>query len=157
MTARAWGTARAAVDDVDLLIAAARSRDETPIFSGDLLKPGMMVVSIGATLPEQHEIDPRTIDVCDLIVCDMVHEVIEETGDFIDAKAAGVAFEHKMGSLNDLVMGKLAARLASAEIPMYKSVGAAIQDIAVAEIAYQRAVERNLAVPLPMALVPRQL
>ncbi len=154
---KAVETARAAVDDVDLLIAAARSKNETPIFSGDWLRPGMMVVSIGATLPEQHEIDPRTIDVCDLIVCDMVHEVIEETGDFIDAKAAGIVFEHKMASLNDLIMGKLADRLASAKIPMYKSVGAAIQDITVAEIAYQRALERNLAVPLPMALVPRQV
>ena len=154
---KAVATSREAVEGVDLLVAAARSHDETPIFSGDWLRPGQMVVSIGATLPEQHEIDPRTIEVCDLIVCDMVHEVIEETGDFIDAKKAGVAFDHKMASLNDLIMGKLAGRLASARIPMYKSVGAAIQDITVAEIAYQRAIERKLAVPLPMALVPRQV
>lgn len=154
---KAVASAREAVEGVDILIAAARSHDETPIFKGDWLRPGQLVVSIGATLPEQHEIDPRTIDVCDLIVCDMVHEVIHETGDFIDAKAAGVAFEHKMFALNDLVMGKLAPRLASARIPMYKSVGAAIQDITVAEIAFKRATERGLGVPLPVELTPRQL
>jgi len=154
---RAVASAREAVDGADILVAAARSHDETPIFRGEWLRPGQLVVSIGATLPEQHEIDPQTIDACDLIVCDMVHEVIEETGDFIDAAAAGVKFEHKMASLNELMMGGLDARLAAARLPMYKSVGAAIQDITVAEIAFRRAVEQGLAVPLPMSLVARQL
>jgi ornithine cyclodeaminase/alanine dehydrogenase-like protein (mu-crystallin family) len=117
-----------------------------------MLCPGMVVVSIGSTAPEQREIDPRTVEACDLIVADQVDEVMEETGDFIAARAAGVRFEHKVASLNDLVMGKLGERVASARLPMYKSVGAALQDIAVAEIAVRRARERGLAVPLPIEL-----
>jgi ornithine cyclodeaminase/alanine dehydrogenase-like protein (mu-crystallin family) len=117
----------------------------------------MVVVSIGSTAPEQREIDPRTVEACDLIVADQVDEVMEETGDFIAARAAGVRFEHKVVSLNDLVMGRLGERVASARLPMYKSVGAALQDIAVAEIAVHRARERGLAVPLPIALDIKQV
>ncbi len=148
----AQDSALQAIEGADLVLAAARSRDERPVFEGAWLRPGMLVVSIGSTLPEQREIDSRTIEACDLVVCDMVQEVIEETGDFIAARTAGVEFEPKMASLNDLVMGRIGARLAAARLPMYKSVGAAVQDITVAQIAVRKALERGLATPLPIAL-----
>ena len=50
----------------------------------------------------------------------------------IAAKAAGVAFEHKMASLNELMLGKLADQVKAARMPMFKSIGAGIQDIVVA-------------------------
>lgn len=141
-----------AVKDADLVILAARSKDETPTINGDWLKPGALVVSVGSTLPEQRELDVRSIEISDLIVCDMVHEVVNETGDFIAAKAQGVAFETKLASLNDLVLGKIDDRVRESRASMYKSVGAAIQDIAVAEIACQRAVQLGLAVELDIPL-----
>lgn len=153
----AAASAAHALEGSDLVIAAARSHDEQPVFAGAWLRPGMLVVSIGSTIPEQREIDAATIEACDLIVCDMVHEVVEETGDFIAAKASGIEFESKMASLNELVRGQLQARLSAARLPLYKSVGAAVQDITVAEIAVRRALERGLATPLPMALEIKQV
>ena len=75
-----------AVEGADIVVACARSRDETPILYGQWLKPGTVVVSIGSTLPEQREIDASVVDVCDLIVCDMPEEVVDETGDMIAAR-----------------------------------------------------------------------
>jgi ornithine cyclodeaminase/alanine dehydrogenase len=144
--------ARTALEGADLVLAAARSRDETPVFAGAWLHPGMLVVSIGSTIPEQREIDAQTIAAADLIVCDMVNEVIEETGDFIAARRAGVAFEDKMHSLGELVQGRLEARVRASRLPMYKSVGAAVQDVTVARIAVQKALERGLVTTLPVAL-----
>jgi ornithine cyclodeaminase/alanine dehydrogenase len=141
-----------AVAGADIVVAAARSHDETPILSGDWLAPGVLLVSIGSTLPEQRELDVRSIELCDLIVCDMVHEVANETGDFLAAKGAGLDFAGKLATLNDLVTRKLDTRVAAARQPMYKSVGAAVQDVAVAEIAYRRAVERGLAAELDAGL-----
>lgn len=145
-------SALAAMDGSNVVLAAARSHGETPVFDGEWLRPGTLVVSIGSTMPEQREIDARTIEKSELIVCDSVEEVVTETGDFIAARAAGIAFEHKMASLNDLVLGKVDAPLADARLRMYKSVGAAVQDVAVAELAVRRASERGLAVALPVAL-----
>ena len=91
-----------AVAGADIVVASARSRDETPILYGQWLKPGTVVVSIGSTLPEQREIDASVVDTCYLIVCDMPEEVIDETGDMIAARKGGVnQFEHKIASLDD--------------------------------------------------------
>ncbi len=62
-------------------------------------------------------------------------EEAEETGYFRDAHAAGVEFDHKVFTLNQLVLGELSEKM----------VGAPLQDIAVATIAYQRALEADLA------------
>jgi ornithine cyclodeaminase/alanine dehydrogenase len=146
-----------AVAGADIVVAAARSRDETPILDGEWLAPGVLLVSVGSTVPEQRELDVRSIEVCDLIVCDSVHEVANETGDFLAARAAGVAFADKLASLNDLVAHKLDPRVAAARQPMYKSVGAAVQDVVIGEMAYRAAVERGLAAEIDARLEIKQL
>lgn len=135
-----------AVAGTDIVVAAARSYDETPILLGKWLREGQMVVSIGSTLPDQREIDERVVEACDLIVCDMPEEVVEQTGDMIAAKATGVPFDHKLVSLNRLMFEPgWGERIAQARLPMFKSVGAAIQDVVVAEMAFEKAVEAGLA------------
>ena len=153
----AVGSAESAVADATLVVAAARSHDESPILRGEWLHPGMMVVSIGSTLPEQREIDARVVDVCDLIVCDAVDEVVEETGDMLAATAAEIRFDHKLVSLNDLMSGDADDRLAAAALPMFKSVGAAIQDIAVAQLAFEKASAQGLATPLPIDFLTKDV
>jgi alanine dehydrogenase len=146
--------AEAAVRDADLVVAAARSHDESPILRGQWLREGQMVVSIGSTLPDQREIDEQVVDAADLIICDMPEEVIEETGDMIAATAAGVKFEDKIISLNDLMTGKEnGARVNSARLPMFKSVGAAIQDVVVAELAFERAMGDGSTQALPIGFM----
>lgn len=153
---RAAKSPEVAVRDVNIVIAAARSRDESPVLNGIWLEPGMTVVSIGSTLPEQREIDEETVARCDLIVCDMVEEVVDETGDMIAASRAGIAFRDKLVSLNDLVAGQADTRRRAARLPMFKSVGAAVQDIAVAALAFDRAEEAGLAVQLPISFATRR-
>lgn len=137
-------TPEEAVSGANIVIAAARSHDETPILRGKWLRDGMMVVSIGSTLPEQREIDEEIVSGSDLIVCDLCEEVIHETGDMLAAKAAGVEFESKIISLNELLTSE-SARAATSKRPMFKSVGAALQDIVVAELAVEKAVAAGLA------------
>ncbi len=149
VAARAVATPEEAVAGADIVAACARAKGEIPILHGDWLKPGTVVVSIGSTLPEQREIDVSVVDASDLIVCDMVEEVVAETGDMIAARAAGLDFHGKLASLDDLVRGRLDERLSKARLPMFKSVGAAIQDIVVAELAFEKAVAQGLALPFP--------
>jgi alanine dehydrogenase len=150
--AHAVESAQAAVAGADLVIAAARSRDETPILHGAWLVPGMTVVSIGSTVPEQHEVDVDVVRRSDLIVVDVMEEVIHETGDMLDARAANVEFEPKMATLADLVQGHCAGRRRADEIIMFKSVGSALQDIAVAELCFDRARAQGIGSALPVGL-----
>ncbi len=150
-------TPQQAIRHASIVAAAARSHDETPILLGRWLEDGQVVVSIGSTLPDQREIDEQVVERCDLIVCDMPEEVAEQTGDMLAATAAGIAFEHKLVSLNELLTDAAAAkRAAAARLPMFKSVGAAIQDVVVAEFAYERAIEKGLAERTELGFLMKQ-
>lgn len=146
-------TAEQAVENADVVICAARSRDESPTCLGQWLRPGMTVVSIGSTLPEQRELDTDAIDVARIIVADMVEEVAFDTGDMIAAAQNKVAFDKKLISLEQLIQGDHPSRKAD-DIVIYKSVGAAIQDLAVATMCYHKALTQNLGISLPSAIIP---
>lgn len=152
--AAAAQSAEQAVIGADLVIAAARSRDESPTLRGAWLEPGMTVVSIGSTLQEQHEVDVEVIRRCELIVADAPDEVAGETGDMLDATAAGVTFRDRLHSLHELVRGELPGRRSDEQILLYKSVGSALQDLAVAELCFTRARELGLGTPLPATIEP---
>lgn len=149
--ARAAGSPEEAVGDADIALAAARSRGEVPILYADWLKPGATVVSIGSTIPQQREADVSIIARADLIVCDMLEEVVEETGDMIAARQAGIDVHSKAFSLNALMAGELDAKVAAAKAPMFKSVGGGMQDIVIAEMVLEKASAAGLALPLPIS------
>lgn len=147
-------SARDAVDSADLVICAARSRDESPTMLGAWLRPGMTVVSIGSTLPEQRELDPEAITRADLIVADMVDEVAHDTGDMLAATAAGIGFTEKLVGLSQVVSGAHPGRTGPDQIMLYKSVGAAIQDLAVAALCVARAHALGLGTTIPAPIRP---
>ncbi len=149
---RAASSAEDAVAGADLVIAAARSRDETPILRGAWLAPGTTVVSIGSTLPEQREIDAEVVRRAALIVADVPQEVSHESGDMIAARAEGVEVESKLRSLSALVRGTCTGRRGAEEIVLFKSVGSALQDVAVAEMCLERATRQGLGTTLPVSL-----
>jgi len=149
--ARAAATAEEAVREADLVLAAARSRGELPILFGPWLKPGATVVSIGSTVPEQREIDVSVVERCDFIVCDAPEEVLQETGDMIAARAAGLAVHEKTFSLAQLMSGACSEQLRAARAPMFKSVGGGLQDIVVAELILTQALRAGLTIPLPIS------
>jgi alanine dehydrogenase len=154
---QAVSTAEDAVRGADIALAAARSRGELPILFGDWLEPGAIAVSIGSTIPSQREIDVSVVEQCDLIVCDAVHEVVEETGDMIAATQAGIDVHGKCFAMAALMNGDLDGRLAAARFPMFKSVGGGLQDVVVAGIILDRALEAGLSTPLPVRFAEKRV
>jgi len=146
----AAGSAEGAVAGADVVLAAARSHGEQPILYGDWLPAARTVVSIGSTVPSQREIDVSVVAACDLIVCDTVEEVAEQTGDMLAASHAGIDFRERTFSLHQLLSGELDGRVDEATRSLYKSVGGGLQDIVVAEVVLRKALEAGLATTLPI-------
>ena len=149
-------SAEEAVGGAALVTCAARSHDESPVLLGHWLSPGMTVVSVGSTVPEQREVDPETIARAGVIVADVVGEVLHDTGDLIAARAAGTVADGRVASLADLVSGAFAGREDKEQIALYKSVGSAVQDLAVAAMCVRAALDGGLgaraAVPVEVVL-----
>jgi ornithine cyclodeaminase/alanine dehydrogenase len=137
-------------ETADVVLAAARSYGEKPILFAEDLKPGATVVSIGSTVPHQREIDVSVVECCDLVVCDEVGEVIEQTGDMRAATEEGLAVQDKCASLHSLMTGAADDALAKSQIRMFKSVGSGLQDVVIAGVALDRAIEAGTAQSLPI-------
>ncbi len=150
----AVSSAEVAVQEADVVICAARSRDESPTLHGAWLAPGCTVVSLGSTLPEQREVDEDTLDRAACIVADMPAEVAHDTGDAIAATRAGVQLADKLVSLAALAAGTVTARRSERDIVVYKSVGSALQDVVIAEMLLGLARERGIGTPLAASIAP---
>ncbi|UVE19169.1 NAD(P)-binding domain-containing protein [Pseudomonas sp. LS44] len=144
---------QAAIDGVDVVMCAARSRDESPVLLGEWLQPGMIVLSIGSTLPEQREVDSTAMARADLIIADMPEEVLHETGDALVAIRDGVDVAGKTVGLDQVMSGQVPARRSPSDIVIYKSVGTALQDVVTAEMLLREALASNQYQLIPAGVV----
>lgn len=145
-------TAEEAARGADLILCAARSRDESPTIAAEWVGADATVVSIGSTTPAQRELPADLLARAALIVADGVDEVVHGSGDLIAARAAGVDVDALTASLNDVLLG---VRSIDRErgIRIYKSTGSGLQDIVVAEALVELAHERSVGTVLPVGIV----
>lgn len=153
---RAVGSAEEAVRGATHVVAAARPRDEMPVLHGSWLAPGTVVISVGSTTPSQREIDVSVVERASLIISDVPDELSTDTGDMIAARDAGIEFEHKLFSLQDLLQGRVKADPASGGVTMFKSVGSALQDISFAEYIAESAARDNVGTALDLGFRIKQ-
>ena len=138
----------ATVEEAEILIVATNTAGTGPALFGRWLRRGLHVVSIGSTLPTQREIDPEVWSAADRIVVD-TRRLLQESGDGIAAVEAGAVTPERVIELHDVVAAKAPGRANAGETTLYKSVGTALQDVAVAHRAYQQARARGLGRELP--------
>ena len=99
----------------------------------------MTVVSIGSTVREQREVDEEVIARADVVIADMLAEVIGDSGDLVAARAGRHRASPGSARWPTLVGGREPGRTSADEIVVYKSVGSAVQDLAVAAMCVRRA------------------
>lgn len=153
LTVEVMDSPEAAIDGVDVVVCAARAKNEEPVLLGEWLKPGTIVLSVGSTLPEQREVDVAAMERANVIIADMPEEVIHETGDSLEAIKAGVDVDGKTVGLDEVVSGRKPARHSESDIVLYKSVGSALQDVVIAEMLLRRALATNQYQTFPSGIV----
>lgn len=110
----------------------------SPLIKGDWLKPGAHLDLVGGFTPDMREADDEAMRRGRIFV-DTRDGALAEAGDLIDPIAAGVITEADVvGEMSELCRGTVAGRGAADEITVFKSVGAAIEDLAAAELALKR-------------------
>jgi ornithine cyclodeaminase/alanine dehydrogenase-like protein (mu-crystallin family) len=129
----------AAVAEADIVSCATIST--TPLVKGALLKPGAHLDLVGAFTPEMRESDDEAIRRARVYV-DTRAGALKEAGDIVQPLASGVLRnEDIVADLHELARGQKPGRGNADEITLFKSVGAALEDLA-AGIAVYEALKR---------------
>lgn len=114
-----------------------------PVVEGGSFAPGAVVLSIGSTRPDLRELDEATFARARAVLVDDPEQVLLESGD-VAAAVAGRAI-----SADSLVgMAQWDASRAchdeTRDLYVFKSVGTALQDLALGAVLFARARERGL-------------
>jgi ornithine cyclodeaminase/alanine dehydrogenase-like protein (mu-crystallin family) len=140
-------TAEQAVRGSDVLVTATTAT--TPIVQGAWLQRGVHINAIGANYEHRRELDSAAVAAASFIATDDTEQVRYESTDIAAPVAEGVLGWDQVHSLGDVVAGKLKGRSAREDITLFKSLGVAIEDVALAVRAYEKALKLGIGMPLP--------
>jgi ornithine cyclodeaminase/alanine dehydrogenase-like protein (mu-crystallin family) len=119
-----------AVAVADIVCTCTTSKE--PVFDGSLLQPGTHVNSVGAYKPDARELDAQAVSRARLVV-EMREAALEEAGDVVLAIEEGaISAGDIVADLRQVVRGEATARRNDEDITVFKSVGLAFEDLAVA-------------------------
>ena len=159
---KAESSAEAAARGHTVVVAATSSRSSEPVLRGAWLEGCRLLCAVGSTRPQSVEVDVDCFRGATLIVVDS-RRAVEEAGDLQAAVRLSSAPDSKQAALASLVAGT--ALVPSGRI-VFKSVGSALQDLALATRYYERLGERapasvatlaRLKTPVSTAFVAGQL
>ncbi len=136
-----------AAKDLPIVITATSS--PTPVFDGMDLAEGALVCAVGNNWATRAEIDAHVVRRADHIVCDSVKACQNEAGDFVDPLAKGVFDWSRAVELADVVVDKAVGRSTRDSIVLFKSVGMAIEDVALAAKVLELARQNGRGTKLP--------
>ncbi|MDX1479686.1 MAG: ornithine cyclodeaminase family protein [Saprospiraceae bacterium] len=132
---------RTAVEQAQIISCATPST--MPLIRGEWLKGGQHLDLVGGYTRDMRETDDGAVEKADIFVD--TSDAWEEAGDLIQPMENGrIAKKDTIAELSDLCTGKHPGRTSHEQITLFKSVGHALEDIAVAAWVYE-----TLPEPLP--------
>ena len=135
LNAQAVSNLEAAAGSADIISCVTLSSE--PLVKGAWLKPGAHLDLVGGFKPDMRETDDVAIGRATVFV-DTRAGAVKEAGDIVQPLKSGVLKTHDIrAELQDLVGGAHSGRSGSEEITLFKSVGAALEDLAGAILAYE--------------------
>ena len=134
---RACVDAREAVKGADVIVLATSSR--APVIQSEWVMAGACVLAVGACRPVEREMDPALVARSRLFV-DSRAAAVEEAGDIVQSiKEGRFTATHIVAELGEVVADPKLGRHTEDEVTVFKSLGIAVEDVASAYLAYQRA------------------
>lgn len=124
------------IGEVDIISCATLSK--TPLVLGKLLKKGQHIDLVGAYKNDMREADDDTIKIA-AIFLDTYEGGLKESGDIVIPLKNGIINKNDIkADLFELCQQKKKGRTNDDEITVFKSVGYALEDLAAAEIYYEK-------------------
>jgi ornithine cyclodeaminase/alanine dehydrogenase-like protein (mu-crystallin family) len=129
-------SAEAAVRAADIIITATSSKE--PVVFGEWLQPGQHLNVMGSNWANRREVDERAIARSDLLVIDSKEQGMQEAGDLLVPIQQGALRWDGVHELQEAAAGAV-GRKTPEQITLFKSLGLALEDMAVAAHVYAEA------------------
>lgn len=126
-------SAEAAVRGRRVVATASNARNNEPVVRSEWLEDCRLLCAVGNTRREFAEADVASFRRAGIVIVDSTH-ALEEAGELRQAIAAGALPESKRATLAQIVSG--AASVPPEGLVVFKSVGMALQDLALATHYY---------------------
>ena len=141
ITVKAVNSVKKAVRGADVVITTTPSRE--PLVMGEWIGKGTHINAIGADAPGKRELDPQILQSAKIVIDDW--EQASQSGEINVPLALGmITKETVWGELGEIVDGSKSGRTSPDEITVFDSTGLAIQDAVTADLAYKKALAKNL-------------
>ncbi|MSP96793.1 MAG: ornithine cyclodeaminase family protein [Betaproteobacteria bacterium] len=127
-------SAEAAVGGRRVVTTASNARNAEPVLYGEWLQDCRLLCAVGNTRRQFAELDLECFRKAGLVIVDSLH-AIDEAGELRQAAAAGQLPEAKRATLAQLITGAVA--VPAEGLVVFKSVGMALQDLALAAHYYE--------------------
>lgn len=127
-----------AAADVVVTVTPARS----PLVERQWLRPGTHVNAMGADTKGKQEHEVATLRDAHVVVDDW--RQASELGECQHAVAAGVFDGGRPDTIGDVIAGRGPGRRSEEELTLFDATGLALQDLAVADLAFRSATDRGL-------------
>ncbi len=134
------------VRESDVVVTTTPSHE--PFLRADWLHPGLHLTCMGSDAEDKQELFPDTFERADVIVCDSSAQCFQ-LGELHHALVAGViSKDSQIIELGELILNKKPGRQSGDEITICDLTGVGVQDTQIARLAYQRATEKGLGLPI---------
>jgi ornithine cyclodeaminase len=133
---------RDAAEGADVIALVTASAE--PVLRREWVRDGTHVCAVGACRPNQREMDTALVQAARVFV-DSRQGALAEAGDLVIPIREG-AFDaaHIAAELGDVFGGRAEGRRTASEITIFKSLGMAVEDVAAARLAFERAAAAGL-------------
>jgi alanine dehydrogenase len=139
---RAASSVEEAVQDADIIALATASRE--PVLRREWVRAGAHVCAVGACRADQREMDTALVRDGILFV-DSRLGALAEAGDIVIPLSEGAITEqHIAAEIGQVIAGTAAGRPSDDSITIFKSLGMAVEDVAAARLAWERAVRQGI-------------
>jgi ectoine utilization protein EutC len=130
------------VRNSDVVVTCTPAKE--PYLKAEWLHPGLHITAMGTDAEDKQELYADALGRADLLVCDRKSQSFR-LGEFHNGLEAGVISEDDpIIELGELTSGRKPGRESEEEITICDLTGVGVQDTAIALLAYQKAMEKNL-------------
>jgi alanine dehydrogenase len=131
-----------AAQDKDIVITATNSRE--PVLFGEWLSEGTHLNIVGSNFLTKAELDVVAVRRCEVIVVDSKDQARLEAGDFAQALEDGSIHWSDVHELAQVIVGRYPGRAHAQDVTLFKSLGIALEDVAVAGSVYDKAIKEGV-------------